>query len=770
MKLHRILSIFSLGAFALGFCGCSPSQLDDPSVKTPSTGGSSAPELQVQLSPEEVDRAYFVPGTAVVTFSEEMTRRIEEAPAAGLEALEALKKSLGVKKFERLFPHAGEFEARTRAEGMHRFYVVEFDPEISLTMAQDAFESLDGVEKFERQHKVKSLVTVNDPSRSWGLISGHNYGINADKAWAYTMGDPNVIVSIVDGGIQLDHPDLAWNCSTKDNYNFVKKSTTINAHDHGTHVAGIVAGVGNNGKGIVGVAGGNYAAGKKGATLLSCQVFDGNSSASNFGEAIKWGADHGAVISQNSWGYNFDSNDDGQLTGDELTRALNATIDSYTMSAVDYFIKYAGCDASGKTQRADSPMKGGVVVFAAGNDGIENGAPANYEPIVAVGAVNSGGTLASYSNYGTWCDICAPGTSINSTIPGGSYAEFSGTSMACPHVSGAAALIASYFGKEGFTNADLEDILLSGANPSKVLYLGKKCGPYLDVYQSFVYGIKKYRRENNNVPVITMAEGADNLVFRQWEDINIPVFSVYDEDDDAMEVKTVVEGRAKIVEGTTANTYNLVLLCELVTDFEPQKVKVTVIDTFDGKAEKEFTYRVIPNNAPVALSKVDDKIFSIDDKAITISDLDKMFADEDGETLKFRAISSSTSIVEASVSGEKATIRPRGAGLATVTLSATDNIGAKATIEFKVLVREAEVEMEIYPNPVVNNLYIRTGQEAKATDVKIVSEAGATVFDGNLNCSAFAPGVIDMSACAPGKYSVRVKIGDSLTEKTIIKL
>ena len=120
-------------------------------------------------------------------------------------------------------------------------------------------------------------------------------------------------------------------------------------------------------------------------------------------------------------------------------------------------------DNSGN-QLPNSMMKGGVVIFAAGNDGIENGAPANYAPVIAVGAISKDGTKASYSNYGSWCDIAAPGTDIVSTLPNGQYGNLTGTSMACPHVSGVAALVVSYCGGPGFTNDMLKEKLLKSAN------------------------------------------------------------------------------------------------------------------------------------------------------------------------------------------------------------------------------------------------------------------------------------------------------------------
>lgn len=407
----------------------------------------------------------------------------------------------GVVSMERLFPYAGEYEERTRREGLDRWYKIVYNASLPETRAKDNFASLPGVEIVQGERKVKSTAIFNDPrfSSQWDMYDGKTptYSVNAEPVWRnYTTGSDKVIVGVVDGGISLSHEDLAWNCiagGSNGSRNFITGGYNITGSEHGTHVAGTIAAVNNNGKGISGIAGGDYATGSKGVRLMSCQIFDDNSNKTGDTEAaIKWAADHGAVIVNNSWGYSFDKNDDGKLTGSELQDALAATIDASDKAAVDYFIKYAGCDSDGN-QLPDSPMKGGVVIFAAGNDGIANGAPANYAPVIAVGATTRNGAKSSYSNYGDWVDICAPGgdayyTNILSTLPGNSYGSMAGTSMACPHVTGVAALIVSYFGGPGFTNTQLEERLLSGANPTAIP-ASDRIGPLVDAFGSFSHSM-----------------------------------------------------------------------------------------------------------------------------------------------------------------------------------------------------------------------------------------------------------------------------------------
>lgn len=719
-------------------------------------------EIQKPVTQDEIDRAVYIPGSVIVKFSPETADAIEKDI---LNPLKPVETELGLNHFERLFPYAGEYEARTRSRGLHQYYLVDFDPAVSLSAAQSVLESLDCVEAFEKRNVVCSPKATNDSRYSYLWEYTGNYSIHVEEAWKYTTGDPSVVVCVVDGGIQLNHEDLAWNVG-KVNYNFVSNSSNVTADAHGTHVAGTIAAVGNNGTGIAGIAGGDYARGKRGTTLMSAQVFQGESSSRNFQGAIKWGADNGAVISQNSWGNNYDFNDDGQLTGSELTYALSDRISQSMADAIDYFIDFAGCDAQGN-QKPDSPMKGGVVTFSAGNDGIANGVPASYAPVIAVGSTGRTGRLSSFSNYGSWVDICAPGEYIHSTVPGGSYANMQGTSMACPHVSGALALLLAEFGKEGFTNEDLIEILLNGANPNLIEDYGKAMGPYLDLLGSMEYGIEKYKREDNNPPVIE-TEYKGDFRFRQWDQVSIP-FTISDPDGDRVDVKVETEGRARFTpDEQNDGVYNFELMCQLVSTFEPQTMKIIVSDMYGGVTEKEIIYQVLENRAPVVANAIDDRIFPESGK-LSVS-LEGVFSDPDEEELIYSVSVSPADVAKTVVTENGLEISRLQNGLVTVTVTATDYMGAKVSTSFRVLSRNESVPADCYPNPVKDFLNIRISSLTPAdVPVKIFSLQGKQVFNGVLACSAFEPGRVDMTGVAPGQYRLELKLADVDFTRIIVK-
>ncbi|NBC84302.1 MAG: S8 family serine peptidase, partial [Bacteroidetes bacterium] len=290
--------------------------------------------------------------------------------------------------------------------------------------------------------------------------------IDLQDAWDIEMGDSNIIVAIIDGGIDISHEDLwqaVWinkaeyhGISGVDDdgngyvddihgFNFVENVGAVVADNHATHVAGTVGAMNNNGIGVSGIAGGSGNSG--GVKLMSCQTFGENNN-DGFAEALVYAADNGAVIAQNSWGYESPG-----------------VYEQSVLDAIDYFIAHAGTDGSGNQ---NGPMKGGIVIFAAGNDNENNEwYPAYYNKVLAVASTNHNDRKAHYSNFGSWVDIAAPGgetdylqEGVLSTLQSNNYGYLQGTSMACPHVSGVAALIISHFQEAGFEANDVWDRLI----------------------------------------------------------------------------------------------------------------------------------------------------------------------------------------------------------------------------------------------------------------------------------------------------------------------
>lgn len=764
MNIRQFISI--VGLCSLVTVSCQKTETAPGEHSGIYEGGRKTVEM---MSPEEIESVAFIPGEAVIRLSEEMVDRIERcgvSQVTGSGELASVCKELGVSSMERLFPDAGEYEPRTRKEGLHRFYHVRFSEGIPISTAKTAFEKVKGVDSFEAQHRVYSTAVVNDEKYSslWGLHG--SYGIDVEKVWEYTMGDPSVSLCVVDDGIQYDHPDLEWNMGQASNcFNFVRNKAQIVPGDHATHVAGTIAGVGNNSIGVVGIAGGNYAENKKGITLINAQVFQGRQSASNFAPAIKWGADHGAVISQNSWGYIADVNDDGRVSQAELENYASSTIDSSIKSAIDYFIKYAGCDNNGE-QKADSPMKGGLVVFAAGNESIPYGLPASYAPVLSVSATTKAGSVASYSNYGSWVNICAPGSGITSTVTNSKYDTYDGTSMACPHVSGTAALLLSFFGGEGFTPDDLKGIIIDGAKKSFIKTNGHECGPFLNAWNSFELGVERFNKRVNDPPVIS-TDYTGNFVFRHWEKASIP-FLITDPDGDKVDVSYETDGKAQMVEGSNGQ-WSFSLYCDLVQDSREHNFKIIATDRFKASSEYEFKYKVLENRAPEVKKGLEGLLLGAGESSDKI-DLTELFTDPDEETLKFTVTSSNPGLVGVDIKGNEMTVTGKVQGVATIKATAMDHMGLKATTTFDVMCRQDKNSYEVYPNPVTDCLYIRTGLTEERVNVTLTSSTGLKVYSGTVSCSVFNPGKVDFTSFAPGTYTLEIERAGVKTERSIVKI
>lgn len=529
MRKNLLKLMLLLMAIALG------TQLSAQSVAT----SSEKKVVRVKLQREVADRLLRAPMTmsnGVVT--------------TGITQLDRANRKVKAVSIRRLIPYSPKFEARHKAAGLDLWYEITFDPNAATpTSARTLYKTVPGVQIAEEVRPMKligngpvhlvnanSLPTrassadmpFNDPmlSQQWhyhndGSLLGSVAGadINAFEAWKEETGKSDVLVAIIDGGYQTDHPDLAQNVWTNEaeangqpgvdddgngytddvyGWNFVFNSSEIHAHDHGTHVAGTVAAVNGNGIGVCGVAGGQN--GQGGVKIMSAQVFDSRSTNINadFAAAIVYAADMGASIAQCSWGWN------------EAGYYEQAVLD-----AIDYFTQYGGGEK----------MNGGLCIFANGNTG-ENAVyyPGAYEPCVAVGAMDPMLQATPYSTRGDWCDVTAPGGNVDygdsfgvlSTLPNGQYGFMDGTSMACPHVSGIAALVLSKYGNSEFPNSTLRQQLVSSVNdlytrnPDVVGLFGSG---YIDAWKALQVGSGA---PPQSVSEFTLTPSQDNILI-EWQ-------------------------------------------------------------------------------------------------------------------------------------------------------------------------------------------------------------------------------------------------------------
>jgi thermitase len=323
-------------------------------------------------------------------------------------------------------------------------YRLVLAPGITMGDASAFLQALPGVRYVEPNYLYYAFATPNDPGygRQWALPK-----IQANLAWDIWQPQAVRYIAIIDTGIEYTHSDLVNKFRRRSDgqvygYNFVRNTTNANDDNgHGTHVAGIAAAQINNGVGIAGVAAWNPGVPdyNQYVQLMPVKVLDasGSGSLTNVARGITWAADNGAHV---------------------LNLSLGASTGAQALAdAVDY-----------------AWNRGCLLVVAAGNSGSSSPTyPAYYTNCIAVAATDSSDQLASFSQWGSWVDIAAPGVGIYSTYRRNNYRTLDGTSMACPHVAGAATLVWSH--APSLTNQQLRTILETNVDPYQP-YAGRTIG------------------------------------------------------------------------------------------------------------------------------------------------------------------------------------------------------------------------------------------------------------------------------------------------------
>ena len=525
------------------------------SVDVPETGALAEDKNTPQLTEDVVQGQLLVRFDARVSDILEKAGVTKSGPMmpmtrSGILSVDEILDLVEGYQIERVFPVDVRSEEKARKEGLHLWYVVRFSEEYPVDKVAADLSKLGEVSRVEYNRTLKKAsddkptpLTIerlkelaanaaegafDDPllSDQWHLVNNGNLrptkfikgaDVNVEKAWEMTTGDPSIIVAVLDEGVDVSHPDLQasmwvnegeiWK-SHEDNdgngyagdvhgYNFVSKHGVISTDSrydtgHGTHVAGVIAAVNNNGTGISSIAGGN--ASQPGVKIMSCQIFSGQYAGTVLEEvrAIKYAADNGAVILQCSWGYISGAANPYEWTPQFSTDEEWEYYNVLERKALDYFVHNAGSP--------DGVIEGGLVIFAGGNEAAPAASyPGAYPDFVAVAATAGDFTPAVYSNYGPGTTISAPGGDqdyyydyvdethrigevgcVLSTLPfnvsESGYGYMEGTSMACPHVSGVAALGLSYAAKlrKHFKAEELIAMLYDSATPIDQYMTGTK--------------------------------------------------------------------------------------------------------------------------------------------------------------------------------------------------------------------------------------------------------------------------------------------------------
>lgn len=436
-----------------------------------------------------------IPNTILVKFTDEARENLNRETATldaltSISSVDILNAQFNAVEMRQLIRTDPRFAERHRRYGLDLWFEITFESDADVATLMNAYDadlSIAHVEPkyiyeiygqqtsptYTREQVMELFSEFDDPrlNEQWHYNNTGQTGgtpgadIKLFPAWDIETGDSEIIVQVVDTGIDLTHPDLQnmlWvnpfpgpeNGYDGDlhGWSHVTNSSNIqDTHGHGSHCSGTIAATNNNGIGVAGIAGGDGTEGS-GVRIMTSRVFVGSSGGGGFAEAVVYGADNGAVIANHSWG------------GGGFSQALR--------DAILYFIETAGYDAEGNPV---GPVQGGLVIFAAGNNGSANpNQPIASNPeVMAIASTNHNDQKSWYSQHGSWITISAPGGETNtvnsqgvlSTVTNGGYAFFQGTSMAAPHAVGVAALVASSFKDDGISGEDIKERLIATSDP-----------------------------------------------------------------------------------------------------------------------------------------------------------------------------------------------------------------------------------------------------------------------------------------------------------------
>ncbi len=659
----------------------------------------------------------------------------------------------GVVSARRLFTDEPRFEKALHDFGLDRWYKLRLSGDMPATKAAC---DLPGIAYAERRLRPAPVALPNDPdlSRQTYLVSSSAApDIHVAPLWEQGFsGRSDIIVAILDGGIDATHPDLASHLLASEDFT----EEGLQADVHGTQVAGIVSAVRGNGIGISGIAGGSGSG--DGVRLLSAQIFsrkEGKDRLGDYEAALVWAANHGALIAQNSWAFKADTDGDGSVSEQEKASFSRSHIPLSYQLALSYFSQKAGCDPETGEQRADSPMKGGLLVFASGNEGLDyNPVAADFPDALFVGATDAEGRQAAFSNHGDWVRICAPGVAVYSTMPDGGYGRASGTSFAAPQVSGVAALLVEAFGGPGFTPGQLRARLLGGAAPA----VGE-IGGFLDAMGSCRYGAT-----DNRPPMLSLSPDAATIhaheTFRAQADL-------LDPDQDAVDLS--LEGEAFSLRKTAPDRYEIVLDGKTVRA-GTYHAEVTATDRFGATDHRGIDITVLPNHAPVLEKRMNPVLLRKTGERANFL-LTDYFSDPDGEVPDFSVTVDHPETVFLSRNGASFSLIMLQEGRAEVTVTARDALGASLQVSFPVYAAPEGLTLETLPGyKVYSDLLILTGTDPVPTHIVLQTSTGAILYDDTVLCGAETPLRLDLSLIAPVRLFLSVSYDGRTYTKNLLKL